>query len=263
VIAAFLERTFGATFQKPDVLDFAFALALVPLLYLLRRRAATLDVPFLPFWERVLASRRAPSGFWRKLLSAALQTTIGAVAILAVAGPYEERATEATAPVVLVVDRTAPTYAAADATARAAADFMASLPEATPIVAAAWSDGRVRRIGGAFASRDARDATSLLPPPFGSRDVAALESFAAAFSKDVRAVLVTPFDVPSIGPFARFGILPAGDGAFRNGGIRSVRLLDDAIEATLEGAEGRTLTLEIEGGATTTVAATARTRASS
>lgn len=228
-------------FETPRSLDALWLLPLLVVLYLLRRRASRVDVPFLPFWERVLASRRRKPSFARAVLSVLLQAAVFAAAVLALAGPYVETPAAAAARTTFVVaDRTA---AAAPFSAEVAARTAAAAAEAAadgPVALVAWTAGGVRSVRAADEPRPLDEAVRLLPPPRGGRDPEVLARALAALDPAARVVVVTPFTVPVGGPLARAGVVAAGaaDG-YRNGGIRGATRDGDALLVRVDGAEGR------------------------
>lgn len=93
------------TFAHPEALPWLWALAGIPLLYLVRRRARTAAVPNLFLWERVLERRgRTPLRRIRRLLSIVLQVAIAAALVVAWAGPRRDAVTTVRVPVAVVVD---------------------------------------------------------------------------------------------------------------------------------------------------------------
>ncbi|MCA9319654.1 MAG: BatA and WFA domain-containing protein, partial [Planctomycetes bacterium] len=76
------------SFAQPEVLTWLWAILIVPLVYLVRRRARRKLIPHLFLWERVVTSRRRTQRRrLRNILSVVLQMAIAATLILAWAGP--------------------------------------------------------------------------------------------------------------------------------------------------------------------------------
>ncbi len=76
------------SFARPEWLPWLGILAVIPLLYLIRRRARRVRVPHLFLWERILIDpKKQRLRRIRDIVSIVLQVCIGGILILAAAGP--------------------------------------------------------------------------------------------------------------------------------------------------------------------------------
>lgn len=241
----------GLAFGRPEVLRCLYGLPLLAVFYLLRRRASRVDVPFLAFWERVLATHRRRPSTARLLLSLLLQAAIFAAFLVAAADPYRETTERVVARTLLILDRTAPSAPfAAEVALRAEASAQSAVKDGE-VVVAVWNRGTILRIDVATDGGAAADAVRKAPPAAGPRDPAVFEDVVAAAAASTRIVLVTPFDAPGTPAFRRAEIVAVagfGVGATeRNGGLRGVVAVPDGLFVRTEGAEGRTLRLVRNG----------------
>ncbi|HYC76161.1 MAG TPA: hypothetical protein VEI02_00915, partial [Planctomycetota bacterium] len=218
-------------------------LPLLAALYAVRRRAARVDVPFLPFWEKVLAGRRRRASLARTFASVLLQAAMFALALAAVAGPYRTDRRAADVPLTLIVDRTAATAAPETSAAvmRRAREIAHAQVASGPASLGAWVDGRVVPLGRA-AARDEVDALlAKAPAPSGVRDPEAVRAVGAAASPPGRVLVVTPFAVGD--PASALEIVAVAGAPPKNGGLRAVERTATGLAVRVENGEGRALRL--------------------
>jgi hypothetical protein len=241
----------GVAFENPEWLQALWGLPLIVLLYLIRKRARRVLVPFLPFWQRVFAERRRQPSLLRTLISILLQMLAATAAIVALARPYRETSVAEPVRSVVIVDRGLATAMAPDGVPladRAAArghEVFVRASSAGPTTVAVLRSGLEPRSAGAAAFEG-------LPAPAGSRPLEEIATLRAASDPATRIFFVTPFAVdPKL--LAGVTVIAAAPGPLANGGIRSVAL--DAARGELAvradpGGTARTLFLRAADGST-------------
>ncbi len=93
------------SFARPEWLPWLWALAVIPLFYLIRRRARRVRVPHLFLWERILIDpKKQRLRRIRDVVSILLQCCIGAALILAAAAPHVMSSSGAIRSVAIILD---------------------------------------------------------------------------------------------------------------------------------------------------------------
>jgi hypothetical protein len=194
------------------------------LLYLFRRRARRILVPFLPFWQRVFAEKRRKPTFLRTLLSILLQLTAATAIVVAIARPYREESRSVPVRSVVVLDWTLGTKmmagneTLAEAVAARAREVAAHAVTEGPVSVALLRAGLEPREAGPGGA-DLRAAD--LPPPAGTRSLEPLALLRRASDEGTRIFLVTPFEVDAAAA-SGITVVAAAATAPKNGGIRGV-----------------------------------------
>jgi hypothetical protein len=229
-------------FESPDWLRGLWALPLIVVFYLLRRRARRVPVPFLPFWERVFADRRRKPTLVRTLVSILLQMLTAAAILVALAGPCRDEWRAEPTPTVVVVDlslgtrTTAGGRTLAEITVARAREVVARAAPEGPLAIAALRAG-MEPLGHAASVAEAQTLLDRAPPPSGTRSLDALLALHAASRAGGRIVFVTPFAEGTTGLDA-VTVVASAPGPLTNGGIRRVTFAskDGRLEATVDAA---------------------------
>jgi hypothetical protein len=244
-------------FEHPENLGWLWALAAIPLIYLVRRRARRVRVPHLFLWERVLlGGRREKPSRLRDVISILVQGAIAAALIVAWAAPLrivEGRGLERSLVVVQATISMSATTTAGKTRAQVARD--AVLARAGELVrrgtvSVASASETLAHIAGPVRDRAAlEDALDHVPPARGAlaaADVAAKLREAAARARYDRVIFAGDGAFAAAAdpawPGVPIEILPAGDWR-ANAGIVAL-----AVAAPERGRLRATVTVEAFGG---------------
>ena len=228
-------------FENPEILKGLWALPLVLLLLLVRRRAVVVTVPWLPLWDRAVSAKRRDFQFLRQMLSILLKILALAFVIVALANPYREHGEPPRRETAVFLD-TSP-----GVTSRVGANSLwdGIVARANEVRAVAARDGSVRFIAWeeGMASITAPEAAIV---GRGLRDTTMLARFVRA-SPSVRCVVVTPFDV-SVGLPDSVLVASSHNGALPEiGGIRAVAHDAQGLTVDVDSRSARELVIESDG----------------
>jgi len=230
-------------FGEPAWLRALYALPLVVLLYLLRRRARRFLVPHLPLWEEVLEKvHRTRPTLWRTLLAILLQLSILGGLILVLAAPYTLKEVPEAGHTIIILDRSLGTAALdgegvslAERVIERGMDLRRRAATEGSVAVALLSEGEVRPLADPLGDPLTWD----LPAPAGGRPLETCAAWLAELKRDAatRILLVTPFEP---GKEARStlqaaGVTLLGVGAVpANGGIRGVTRGGGGLEVVVD-----------------------------
>lgn len=173
------------SFARPEWLPWLWALAVIPLFYLIRRRARRVRVPHLFLWERILVDpRKQRLRRVRDVVSILAQVCIGAALILAAAGPRVKTTAPAVRSGAIILDGSLSMSALDEAgvsrwtrAVRRAAEDAAVMAAQGPLTVAVVSGDVSIPVPFGDKVDGLRTVLPALDPPGGELDTALLESY--------------------------------------------------------------------------------------